>query len=50
MEKETITIPKKLYEQMKEELGIIRDEELMEDLKESERAKEEGIEPWELKY
>ena len=47
---ETITIPKKIYEQMKEELGIIRDEELMEDLKESENAKKCGIEPWELEY
>ncbi len=49
MEQETVTIPKKEYEQLLEELGILRNSEMMEAIKENEKAKKSGVKTWELK-
>ena len=43
-----IQIPKQEYEEMLEEIGILRNPEIMEAIKENEEAKEKGIETWEL--
>ena len=50
MEQETITIPKKKYEELLEELSILRDPEMMAAIRESEEAKKKGVKPWKLKF
>ena len=50
MEQEMITIPKEEYERMKEELGILRNPEMMEAIEESEEAKAKGVKPWKIDY
>jgi len=44
-----IQIPKKEYEELLDEVGIIRDPEMMEAIHESDEAKENGEDTWELK-
>jgi len=46
---ETVTIPKEEYEGLLEEVGILRNKEMMEAIKESDEAKEKRIKTWELK-
>ena len=46
---ETITIPKQEYEELLEEVGIVRNKEIMEAIKESDEAKEKGVKTWGLK-
>ena len=46
---ETITIPKEEYEELLEEVGILRNKEMMEAIRESDKEKEKGIKTWELK-
>jgi PHD/YefM family antitoxin component YafN of YafNO toxin-antitoxin module len=46
---ETITIPKQEYEELLEEVGILRNPEMMEAIKESDEAKEKGVKTWGLK-
>lgn len=46
---ETITIPKEEYEELLEEVGILRNKDMMEAIRESDEAKEKGIKTWELK-
>ena len=46
---ETVTIPKEEYEELLEEVGILRNKEMMEAIKESDEAKEKGTKTWELK-
>ncbi len=49
MKQETITIPKKEYEDLLKEVGILRDSKMMEAIKDSDKAKIKGIKTWELK-
>ncbi|MDO8508262.1 MAG: hypothetical protein Q7S27_01105 [Nanoarchaeota archaeon] len=49
MEQETITISKREYEALLEEVGIIRDKDMMEAIEESNQAKKKGIKTWKLK-
>ena len=44
-----IQIPKKEYEELLEEVGILRNKEMMEAIKESDEAKTKGVKTWELK-
>ena len=44
-----IQIPKKEYEELLEEVGILRNEEMMEAIKENDDAKKRGVKTWELK-
>ena len=50
MAQEMIQIPKKEYEELLEEVGILRNKEMMEAVRESDEAKKKGIKTWELKY
>ncbi len=50
MEQETSTIPKKKYETMKEELEILRNNELMSDIAESLKELKKGNLGREFKY
>ncbi len=49
MEQETVTISKKEYLELLEEVGIIRNRDMMEAIKESEETKNKGIKTWKLK-
>ena len=49
MKQETVTIPKREYEHLLEEVGIIRNSKMMEAVKESDEAKKKGVKTWELK-
>ena len=49
MKQETITIPKKEYEELLEEVGILRDSKMMAAIKESDEANRKGVKTWELK-
>lgn len=49
MKQEMVQIPKKEYEELLEEVGIIRNAEMMAAIKESDEAKKRGIKTWELK-
>ena len=50
MEQETVTIPRRVYEEMLEEIGILRNPEIIEALKENEKAKIKGVKTWEIRY
>ena len=50
MRQETVTIPKKEYKELLEEVGILRNSKMMEAIKESEDAKKKGVKTWELKF
>ena len=49
MEQETVTISKKEYDKLLEEVGILRNSKMMEAIKESDEAKKKGVKTWELK-
>ena len=49
MKQETVTIPKKEYEELCEEVGILRNSKMMEAIEESNEAKKKGIKTWALK-
>jgi hypothetical protein len=49
MSQEMIQIPKKEYEAMLEEIGILRNKDMMDAIKETEEAKKKGVKSWELK-
>ena len=49
MKQETVTISKKEYNQLLEEIGILRNSKMMEAISESDEAKRKGIKTWELK-
>ena len=49
MKQETVTIPRKEYENLLEEVGIIKNSKMMEAIKESDEAKKKGVKTWELK-
>ncbi len=46
---EMVQIPKKEYENLLEEVGILRNPEMAEAIRESDEAKRKGVKPWELK-
>ena len=46
---ETVTIPKQEYEELLEEVGILRNKEIMEAIKENDDTKEKGVKTWDLK-
>ena len=49
MKQEIVQIPKKEYEELLEEIGILRNQEMIESIKESDEAKKKGVKTWELK-
>ena len=49
MKQETVTIPKKEYEELLEEVGILRNSKMAEAIKESDEARKKGVKAWELK-
>ena len=49
MKQEMVQIPKREYEELLEEVGILRNAKMMEAIKESEEAKKKGVKTWELK-
>ena len=46
---EMVKIPKKEYEELLEEVGILRNPKIMAAIKENEEAKRKGVKTWELK-
>jgi len=49
MKQETVTISKKEYEELLEEVGILRNSKMIEAIRESDEAKKKGVKAWELK-
>jgi len=49
MKQEMIQIPRKEYEELLEEVGILRNEEMAAAIRESDEAGKKGIKTWELK-
>lgn len=49
MKQEMVTIPKSEYEELLEEVGILRNSKMMAAIKESDAAKKKGVKTWELK-
>jgi len=45
-----IKISKKEYEELLEEIGILRNPEMIEAIEENNKAKEQGSKTWELNY
>lgn len=43
-----VTIPKHEYEELLEEIGILRNKEMMEAIKEGLDAEKRGVKPWKL--
>ena len=48
MKQETVTISGKEYEELLEEVGILRNSKMMEAIKESDKAKKKGVKTWGL--
>ena len=49
MKQETVTISKREYDELLEEVGILRNSKMREAIKESDEAKKKGVKTWELK-
>jgi PHD/YefM family antitoxin component YafN of YafNO toxin-antitoxin module len=49
MKQETVTILKKEYDELLEEVGLLRNKEMMESVKESDEAEKKGVKTWKLK-
>lgn len=49
MKQEMVQIPKKEYDELLEEIGILRNPEMMASIKESDEAKSKGVKTWGLK-
>ncbi len=49
MKQETVTISKKEYEELLDEVGILRNSKMVEAVKESDEAKKKGVKAWELR-
>ena len=49
MKQEMVQIPKREYEELLEEVGILRNPEMMEAIRESDEARKKGVKTWELK-
>ncbi|MBI4116146.1 hypothetical protein HY449_00195 [Candidatus Pacearchaeota archaeon] len=50
METDMIKIPRKTYEELLEEVGILRNPEMMDAINESVEAKKKGVKSWELDF
>ncbi len=48
MKQEMVHIPKKEYDELLEELGIIRNGEMMEAIRENDDAKKKGVKTWKI--
>ena len=48
MAQEMVTIPKKEYEELLEEVGILRNPDMREAVRESDEAKKKGTKTWKL--
>ncbi len=48
MKQEMVLVSKKEYELLLEEVGILRNPEMAEDIREYDEAKRKGIKPWKL--
>ena len=46
---ETVTISKKEYEELLEEIGILRNLKMINAIKESDEEKKKGVKTWKLK-
>jgi len=49
MKQEMVQIPKKEYEELMEEVGILRNPKMMEAIRESDEAKKKCVNTWKLK-
>ena len=49
MKQNMIQIPKKEYEELLEEVGILRNPKMVDAIKESDEAKRRGVKTWKLK-
>ena len=49
MKQEMVQVPKKEYEELLEEVGILRNEKMVAAIEESDEAKKKGFRTWELK-
>ncbi len=49
MKQEMVQIPKKEYDALLEEVGILRNKSIMDAISESDAAKKKGVKTWELK-
>ena len=49
MKQEMIQISKQEYEELLEEVGILRNPKMMKAIRESDEARKQGIKTWELK-
>ena len=49
MKQEMVQISRKEYKELLEEIGILRNEEMMAAVKESDESKKKGVKTWELK-
>ena len=49
MRQEMVQISKQEYEELLEEVGILRNPEMMEAIRDSDEAKKKGVKAWELK-
>ena len=49
MKREMIQISKKEYVKLLEEVGILRNQEMTEAIRESDEAKKKGVKTWELR-
>ncbi|MBS3114525.1 hypothetical protein J4448_05475 [Candidatus Woesearchaeota archaeon] len=49
MKQEMVQIPKNEYEELLEEVGILRNAEMMEAIKQSDEAKKKGVKTWDIK-
>ena len=45
---ETITIPKKQYNELLETVGVLQNKKMMEAISESDAAKKKGVKTWKL--
>ena len=50
METDMIKIPRKAYEELLEEVGILRNPEMMDAINEGIEAKKKGVKSWEIDF
>lgn len=48
MKQEMVQIPKKEYEELLKEVGILRNPDMMDAIRESDEAKKKGVKTWKL--
>ena len=50
MKKEMIQLPKKEYEELLEEIGILKNQKMMEAIIDNNKANKRGIKTWKLNF